>query len=212
MKLDCLFICEGSSDLGLKDKLEQLCVKHGADEAMCIAPDLSSLPKPVGKSVTAQVRAALELEPMVNCVFIHRDSDNTNAEVRQQQVSEEIDSLNLPIDYVCVIPVQETEAWLLTDENEIRNIAENPNGTMKLDLPCLNRIEQQNNPKEILKAAIATASGTTGRRLNKINKRFSQKRRALLERIDIDGPINNLPSWARLNDDIKKLILKLSSG
>lgn len=211
MKLDFLFICEGSSDLGLKDILEQLCIKHGATEAMCVAPDLSILPYNVGKTVTAQINAALELEPNIRCVFIHRDSDNKNANIRYQQISNEIEALNLEVDFVCVIPVQETEAWLLIDEQEIRNVAENPNSNINLKLPSVNNIENQNDPKALLKHTISIASEETGRRLKRINQRFSQKRKMLIERINIDGAINELPSWIRLNNDIKKLLKSLSN-
>jgi len=209
LRINFIFVCEGTSDKGLIKHLEDLCVINGADEATGLYPDLNLIGLS-GKSVSEKVRTALKLEPNADLIFIHRDSDARDPEPRYQEIHTQILKISSDLKYVPVIPVQETEAWLLTDANEIRKIAENPKGTVNLNLPKIAQIERTASPKEILKSAIVTASETSGRRLQLIKKRFSNKRRQLLERLDIYGDINQLKSWQRLKTDIATVIADLS--
>ena len=211
LRISFIFVCEGTSDAGLIQHLEVLCVKHGADEAMGMYPDFSRLDL-TDKSVSEKVAAALRLEPNANLIFIHRDADAPDPEPRYDDIHAHMKKVETTIKYVAVVRVQETEAWLLIDEAEIRSIAENPKGTNNLRLPRISRIERTANPKEILKTAIADASETSGKRLRKINKKFSNKRRQLLERIDIEGDIEKLSSWQRLRHDIDRVIKELSTS
>ncbi len=50
------------------------------------------------------------------------------------------------------------------------------------------------------------ASGERGRRLEKIRSQFSKLRAILLQRLDIDGPINELPAWRTLVSDIEEAV------
>ena len=198
LRINIMFVCEGGTDSALLQHLEALCVRSGADEVTGIYPDLGLLPQRVGKSISEKVRAALQLEPNIDIIFIHRDSDSSDPEPRYREINREMHKVGSGHNYVSVIPVQETEAWLLTDEASIRIVAENPQGTNNLGLPRISKIERTKNPKEKLKNAIACASETSGKRLRRINGNFSSKRRQLIERLDIDGNNNELTSWRRL--------------
>jgi hypothetical protein len=103
---------------------------------------------------------------------------------------------------VGVVPVQETEGWLLTDESAIRKIVGRPSGRSTLGLPAVHQIEATGNPKEILQDACKIASESSGARLKKVSRQFPRFRATLLERLDIDGPVNNLVSWRRFVDDL----------
>ena len=97
--------------------------------------------------------------------------------------------------HVPVVPVRMTEAWLLVDEPAIRRVAGNPNGRCALDLPQVSKVETIADPKKLLKQVLATASELSGRRLKRFNDRFPENRRQLLQRLDTDGPVTQLPSW-----------------
>jgi len=46
------------------------------------------------------------------------------------------------------------------------------------------------------------ASEASGRRLERVRRDFSQHRRALLQELPTQGPIEDVPSWARLRRDL----------
>jgi hypothetical protein len=209
MKIHFLFIGEGSSDRGLVPHLESLCVRAGAEEATGVAPDLGRLPKPPGKDVASQVGRALRLEPTANLVFVHRDSDSRDPSARRQQIMTALS--NLGRSHVPVVPVQELEAWLLLDEGALRTVAGNPGGRQPLGLPRASHIEDVAAPKERLMAALETASGLSGRRLDKFKQRFSRHRAILLERLDIEGLLSEVPAWKTLVQDIVDALAALPS-
>lgn len=74
-----------------------------------------------------------------------------------------------------VIPIRETESWLLIDEFAIRRAADNPNGTVKLKLPKLSALERTADPKELLFKCLTTASELKGRKLKKFDKLVRRK-------------------------------------
>ena len=208
-KVYFLLITEGSSDYALKDHLQNIIVECGADEAIGVAPDLARLPTPVGISVKDKVEAALRLEPSVNIIFIHRDSDAVNPEPRYTEISTQVSSLSTAKPYVAIVPVQELEAWLLVDEASIRSISENPLGTASLNLPKIKNIEKLSNPKEKLYEALALASEKSGRHLDKFKQSLPKKRTILIERMKTTGAIQQLQSWTRMKNDIQLEISKL---
>ncbi len=106
------------------------------------------------------------------------------------------------VPWVPVIPIRMTEAWLLLDESAIRKVAGNPNSKMQLALPRARDVEAVPDPKEVLRNVLAVASGLSGRKLEKLRKRFPYHRQQLLERIDPAGPIAGVPSWLAFNDDL----------
>lgn len=63
-----------------------------------------------------------------------------------------------------------TEAWLLIDEQAIRQAADNPNGSVRLKLPTVLTLELLPDPKELLNELLVEASEKTGRRLEKFRR------------------------------------------
>lgn len=204
-----VLIGEGSSDAELRPHLEKLCILAGADEVSGVAPDLAQLRQPVGRDIPSKVRAALELAPEVDLLFIHRDADQPDPEPRLEAIQEALRQISPKPRHVAVIPVQETEAWLLLDEAEIRRVAENPRGRMPLDLPKPSQVESIAQPKERLKELLLEASGQTGRRRQKIKKRFGRHRRLLLRRLEPEGPVSQVPAWQRFYKDLQEVLGKL---
>lgn len=208
MKIRFVLVGEGPTDARLVPLLETYCLQRGAREAAGIAPDLRRLPKKVGKGVNSQVKAAVELEPTANLVFVHRDADGRSATDRLREISEGVPTAGPPV--VGVVPIQETEAWLLLDEQAIRDVAGRPSGKSKLGIPKPSKIENTANPKELLQEALVSASELKGRRLQKFRSEFAAQRARLFDRVDPDGPIRQLSAWVDLGGRIDAAFERLN--
>lgn len=202
-----VFLQEGSSDTALVRPLEDLCISAGAREVVGMTPDLSLLPTGRPRTLAARMEAVLTLEPSANVLFVHRDSDSRDPQPRYDEIREA--GAGLSVKPVCIIPVRESETWALVDESLIRSVSENPRGRVRLIIPSLTALERAADPKRILMDALVTASELRGRRLEKFRKTFNHRRRMLLERIDINGPINQLPAWGRLIKDLTAAVQNL---
>ncbi len=203
-----LFVGEGPSDAALVSHLEELCILCGADEAAGVAPDLGSAAQaPASKKVVDKLPAALELEPNADMIFVHRDADSIDPEPRYREISKAELGFKLAGRVVPVVPVQETEAWLLLDEEEIRRAADNPNGRVKLGLPSPGQVEVIARPKERLFRALEIASELKGRRLVRFKRSLPRRRRLLLERLSPTGLVTRLPAWQRLREELEQVIL-----
>jgi len=202
MRVQFVLISEGSSDNGLISHLESVCIYAGADEARGIALDRQRLPPSVGNKVSDKLRAAMILEPQANLFLIHRDSDAPDPQLRYEEVRQAVNECQLQKPWVAIIPIQETEAWLLLDESAIRRIASKPNGTKPLGLPTADTVENESSPKERLKQAIFDANPVAGRRHEKLKRDFPTHRQILLQGLSIDGAIRNVPSWQRMKADL----------
>ena len=199
------FLCEGPSDTGLIAHLETLLVHFGAQEATGM-PDTrkGTIPARLQQLLTEATGAG------INMVFIHRDSDGPDREGREREIRRGVEESGFPHPFIPVIPVQETEAWLLLDEQAIRDVVASK-GKQPLRLPKPNAIEGTRKPKEILQKALLAASETSGRRLKKEKNSFNHHRRVLLQRLDPLGAVRDLPSWQRLERDIQRALTQLEN-
>lgn len=196
-----LFVAEGSSDEPLANLVELLFRDRGVDLRLT-SPPFEQLPK-VAKDVKSRVTAGIKLmEHQVELVVVHRDADNVGSAVRRNEIEAAIRQIDAEVCCCPIVPVKMTEAWLLLDEANIRQVAGNPRGREPLKLPKLHEVERVADPKDLLKQALLAASGATGRRRERDVKRFNQQRRQLLERLDRSGPIIGLPGWQQLLADI----------
>jgi len=209
VQIHFVLIGEGSSDTGLISHLKELCIHVGADEVSGTSPDFQRLDERIGASVEAKLKATLELEPNANLIFIHRDSDSRNPAHRYTEIALAVEACEYSGSYVAIVPVQETEAWLLLNELAIRHIAQRPNGQRSLNLPRPRRVEFIASPKEVLQEALAIACEQRGKRLARFKRDFSSHRRLLLERLPIGGPLEQVPSWVRLKENIRTTIQTL---
>lgn len=206
MRINFVLIAEGASDYALVAHLEALCSYCGATEVTGIAFEVERLPASVGRSVVEKLAAAQRAEPSANLFFVHRDADSRDSSLRHHEVGEAVEVCQLTVDWVAVVPVQETEAWLLLDEAEIRRVARKPKGNVRLNLPRPHQVENIANPKERLQAILIDASEASGKRLERIKRDFSNQRTFLIRRLPVDGPLSYVPSWARMRDDIQRII------
>lgn len=209
MRIHFVLVGEGRSDEGLISHIERLLIRHGATEVTGTAPDFGMIPGHVGHLVVDKLRMAMQLEPTANLIIIHRDADDRNPEPRYAEISIAVENLLLDRQWVAVVPVQETEAWLLLDEAAIRAVAGNPNGRTELALPSATRVEQVVNPKEVLATALLAASELTGRRAQKFRNRIAAKKKQLLEQLPIGGELESVQSWRRFRDDLATAVHQL---
>lgn len=190
-----VLVREGPSDDGLAILIRALLGRTGVPGVIGAARNYQG----TTKTKLAQVLAE---EVVPDLIFVHRDSDSRDAAERHDEIASAAIELGCHDKVVAVVPVQETESWLLTDESAIRTVVGRPKGRTALELPAVRSIESTANPKEILKAACRIACEKSGARLKAASRNLPTYRATLIERLDLDGPINELASWRRFVDDL----------
>lgn len=205
MTLRFLFVGEGSSDHALVEPLQELCLRLGASEVQGVAPDLRRL-QSESLRVADKLETALQLEPDVDLVFIHRDSDDPDPVPRYSEIRKAVREVDTGTPWIAVVPVQATEAWALVDEHAIRRAADNPNGTIPIDIPRPSHVEEITDPKSYLEDLLVRASEHTGRHLKRFRRDLAQRKFYLIEQLDLDGLVSQVPSWNRLRSDISKVL------
>lgn len=209
MRIHFVLIAEGSSDDSLIPHLENLCIEAGADEVTGTAPDLRRLPGGGGRSVGEKVVAVLALEPGANLVVIHRDADSPDPEPRYSEIKRAVHDCSVSAEWVAVVPIQETEAWLLLDEAAIRQVVGRPRGRVDLKLPKPSAVEGLPDPKEKLRQCLLIASEAKGRRAERVKRDFPRYRRLLLQRLRVGGPLMRLSAWTRLRSDLQAAVSRI---
>jgi hypothetical protein len=209
--LRILFIGEGPSDSGISHHIRRVVTEHG-HSAVITDPHVDRLPPPPRKTVSAKLQAVKDLDGVYDLIVLHRDADRDGRPMRLAEIGEAVQRVMPEVPHVPVIPIRMTEAWLLLEEDTIREIAGSPNGKVPLHLPKPKQVESIADPKSLLKQTLALASGLSGRRLQQFNDRFPRHRAQLLERINPDGPIRDVPSWCDFNADLAVGLETVSPG
>jgi hypothetical protein len=164
-----------------------------------------------GTASACIARVSEEAEP-VDLIFFHHDSDSSShVKVYDQIVDAAKATDGWQNRIVPVVPVQELEAWLLTDEQAIRDAVGRSSGRTPLGLPKLKQIEARSSPKELLQNALLAASEASGAKRRREIRQFGVRRSTLINRLDLDGSIRNLPSWRRFNEDLVNAVLFLDA-
>lgn len=153
-------------------------------------------------TLAEKIAAAERLFPC-DVLFIHLDADKDPLLKRRQIASAvvELRAEGFDTPHVCVIPVRESEAWLLIDEAAIREAAENRRGKVKLHLPARKKLETVADPKAVLDEAIRTASELTGRAWDKFIGRFRPF--WVADGIADFSPLLDLPAFRAFDADVK---------
>ena len=203
-------IADGSSD-----KVLMNIIKWTLDDLYPRLPnegifaDFRHLPKPPQKAdIKNQVNDAAEYYPF-DVLFYHRDaesSDNDIIEKRVTEIKSQLDN-SYSSKTICVIPIRMMEAWLLFDEMAIKKAAGNRNYTGNFNLPSINKLEAENDPKKILHNLLMDASGLKGRSLKKFN--VHKRVHLVAENIADFSPLKQLKAFKRFEQDLKDVIDKL---
>lgn len=157
-----------------------------------------------GTRLAGRVAAALESYPC-QLLFIHRDAERDPREDRVAEIEKALLGIPSPPPAVCVVPVRMTEAWLLIDDQAMREAASNPNGHVDLELPALKNLESLPNPKQKLRKLLERASGLNRRRLKRF--RWSQARQRLAELIDDYSPLEQLPAFQSFRSELEQVLI-----
>ncbi len=204
-----LFLAEGSSDAPLGDLVQALLLARGVNVSLT-RPDFDLLEDRVPRDLGSRMIAARTLmRDDVDVVVIHRDADNVGAEARRGEMVAALDRACSGAPLIPVIPVRMTEAWLLLDEQAIRRVSGNPSGRSDLALPKTLEVERFADPKAKLRECLLTAADVTGRRRERLDRRFDSNRRQLLERLEPEGPVMQLTSWQALLRDVENVAQRL---
>jgi hypothetical protein len=193
-------VTDGSSDSALKSILDWIIASHRPDLGVIgeVAREIGA----VGLSLDKKVPAALRLFPC-DLLFIHRDAERDDPAERSAEIERAVKHLHA--NYVPVIPVRMTEAWLLSDEVAIRSAAENRSGRVALNLPPKRSWEALPDPKRVLFDALIVASEKKGRALTKFSP-SRQRGLVALRTLDFSA-LRGVPSFDELET---KLLEKLN--
>lgn len=199
-----LLLVDGSSDEPLGRHAAALARKHGVVLDV-VAPEFERMARPPGRRIADRIQRVLAFDPDFEVVLIHRDAEAQPVEHRVAEIHLAVEELSFDCVCVPVVPIRMTEAWLLLDETAIRWVAGRPSGREPLQLPKPDSVESHPDPKALLREALNTASGFSGRRLRKFDRDFGSHRRQLMERLDRRGPVQSLGAWQALELSIRRM-------
>ncbi len=157
------------------------------------------------RGVRQRIEQAVAEFAGADLLLIHADADSRTGYARRVA---EINSAVLEVHengiavppHVCVVPVRESEAWLLFDELAVRRAAMKPGGKARWKLPSPKHDEIA-DPKSELESALDIASEFTGRRLAK----FRRNRRAaeVAREIEDFAPLRKLDAFRAFEAQIE---------
>ena len=201
--MNFLLVCDGKSDTLLVNHIQLLLIECGYTEPNGDAWYLAG-------RLTKKVRHALESSGGVDLLFVHRDAENPrNTEARYREIQTAITKVGYCGPCVAIVPVRMTEAWLLLDESAIRKIAGRPRDAMNLMLPHASDVEGMADPKANLDSILIQASGAQGRRLRRMRRELPRMRNQLLQDLQLGGPLEQVPSWVRFQNDTLRALRDL---
>jgi hypothetical protein len=199
-ELTFTLLSDGSSDRALIRVLLWLLREHLPGVALNAQwADLSHLRNPP-KTLAERMIRALQIYPC-GVLFIHRDAEREPLDKRVEEIRGAMSNAGIhETQTICVIPVRMQEAWLLHEEQAIRNASGNKAGKMPLDLPPVRTVEQIPDPKKTLYGLLKTASGLSGRRLQSFHPQSLAHR--VSEFIEDFRPLRQLSAFQALECEI----------
>jgi hypothetical protein len=198
-------LSEGGSDQALLPILSWVLRQH-LPAPIPVDPswvDTDRLPWRKVSTPREKLRSAVEVYPC-EVLFIHRDEDGSGWEKRRAEINSWLDEaqLSAAVTPIPVIPIRMSEAWLLIDVHAVREAAGNPRGSMQLHLPKVHEIEGIADPKALLFAALAAASGLSGRKLKKFDR--NQARLFIAEYMTQQVRLRELEAFRRVEEIVRQ--------
>lgn len=167
--------------------------------------DLRRLPRPP-RELRGRIQESMHLFPC-DLLFVHRDAETASLDDRLNEIRQAVADASVDdeiTDFICVVPVRMTEAWLLFDIDAIRQAAGNPNGTVPLQLPRLSDIESLPDPKRVLHKALRTATERSGRRIRRFDVNSAVQR--VPECVQDFSPLRSLTAFAALEEEVRRTV------
>ncbi len=196
-------LCDGSTDRALLPLLTWLLQQQGVGYA--IQAEWTDLREVGGQSepLAARLVAAVDLFPC-DLLFVHRDAEREPHAKRLAQIHAAAAQQPALPPVVGVVPMRMQEAWLLFDEQAIRQAAGNPNGKQALMLPSLTHLEELPDPKVLLHNLLREASGLSGRRRREVP--VSHYATRIPEMIGDFSPLRRLTAFQTLEADVAQIV------
>jgi hypothetical protein len=194
---------DGSSDRVLQPILNWLLQDLGVEGP--IQGEWADLGSVKTKTLSDRVMRTLDLFPC-DLLFIHRDAENQSRQMRLEEVQSAVQgcsqsSSGLGSNFIPVIPIRMTEAWLMISEAALRSAAMNRNGTIPLVMPPIEKLEDLPDPKQVLHELLRKASEKRGRRLKEFNP--GQVVHQLPQEITDFSPLRQLSGFCALEADLR---------
>ncbi len=145
------------------------------------------------------MEAAIQQYPC-DLLFVHRDADSEDRQPWVKKIRAAAEGLARP-PVVCVVPVQEQEAWLLISWTALAQAAGNPDCRQPDAFPKLTAIERIADPKTRLSSFLQEASGLSGRRRRSFKPNEAANRLSRL--IEDYSPLRRLPAFAAFEAELK---------
>jgi hypothetical protein len=166
--------------------------------------DFRTLPDPP-KTINEKIKIAKSYYPF-DILLIHRDAESTDPKLiktRSDEVSKSLcDDDHLRT--VCIVPIKMMETWLLIDKDALKQAAANRKYDKLINLPKINALEKEAQPKKLLFELLKTISELKGRRLNKFNVESAVHQVA--ENISDFSPLRNLVGFRAFEVDLKRVM------
>lgn len=201
-------VSEGSTDKSLIPILKWAIQEQGVELVQGQFASWHLLPKRP-TTVVEKIEAGLKLFEC-DLLFVHRDADQKDPSLRRGEIDSAIEELmasgGIKIPSIPVIPVRETEAWLLIDQSALRKAANNPNGKNDLKLPSLKNLENCVGPKKELERVLQSASEWPPQRLKRFDINAAKAR--VVDYISDFKSLRKLSAFQLLEEDLTALRLK----
>ncbi len=204
MTLPATLVTDGPSDRVIEPILRWLMRRLTTAEFEIRWADLRGLSRKPS-NLAEKLAVAIQEYPC-RLLFVHRDAEGQNPQVRYAEIDRAVDSA-AGISQVGVVPVRMQEAWLLHDETALREAAGRPSGTEDLGLPPPHRWDKLPNPKRVLHEALRTANGAKGRRARSFKPGRAAHRMANL--ITDWTPLRALAAFTQLEADTRTALADL---
>lgn len=197
-------LTDGSSDAALKHPVNWTLQQSNVGSFVAQWADLR-LHRSMPKVLTERMKIAVDEYPC-DLLLVHRDSEGDSLAERVREIEEELQRADLHVRAVCLVPVRKTEAWLLHDEAAIRMAAGNPTGKAPISLPHFLRVEDEPDPKAVLRRLLLDASEARGRRLKRKERDFPLMRLRVAELIEDWEPLRRLLAFQEFEASLKNAL------
>jgi hypothetical protein len=198
-------VCDGSSDRVLVCVIEWLLTEKLENIPFKVVM-AQGLPPP-RDGLRKRVHFAKKMFPC-DALIVHRDAETEPWVSRIEEITHALESVKLS-EWLPLVPVRMTEAWLLCDVQAIRRASGNPHGCVDLRLPTKTKWESETDPKTTLFDALRMSSELNGRRLAKFNVHESRLRVAQL--ITDFGYLRGLASFDAFEKELDTVLRRLIS-
>lgn len=201
MNITLTLLADGSSDRCLINPINWILNQH---PGLKYSTEFAEYTAPLRAGLLARAQKAIEFYPC-DILIVHRDAEGETYEARLREIESNLSTLNKK--FIPIIPVRMLEAWLLFDEEAIRKAANKPDGNSPLNIPRINRIESNADPKNLLFDSLKIASEQTGRKLAKFD--LNKARVRVSELIDDYTPLLSLESFGNFKEQLDTCITRL---